>query len=72
MTQVPFQNVEIPTGTKFTVKRPKYSRDYEVIDLHKTYNLAGELVKTRYVCKGKLAIDYDVVKVTIQRALMAA
>ncbi len=70
MTEVPFQNVEIPMGTKFTVKRPKYSRDFVVIDLHKTYNVAGELVKTRYVCKGNLSTDYDMVKVTIQRALM--
>ena len=70
MTQVPFQDVEIPMGTKFTVKRPNYMRDYTVIDLHKTYNVAGELVKTRYVCKGYLATDYDMVKVTIQRALM--
>lgn len=70
MTEVPFQNVEIPTGTKFTIRRPKYSKSYEVIDIYKTYNIAGELVKTRYVCKGTLATDYDMVKVTIQRALM--
>ncbi len=69
MTEVPFQDVEIPIGTKFTVKRPKYSTDYQVLDIHKTYNAAGELVKTRYVCQGPRSVEYDVVKVTIQRAL---
>lgn len=70
MTKAPFIDQDIPIGTKWILRRPRYTRDYEVIDIHKTYNHAGDLIKTRYVCKSELSIDYDVVKVTIQKALM--
>lgn len=47
-----------------------------VTDIHKTYNNAGELVKTRYVAThdfcGQQVSDYDVCIVTIQRNAIAA
>jgi len=70
MIKAPFQGRDVPIGTKFTIKRPEYKRNMEVIDIYKTYNNSGDLVKTSYVCKGELSTDYDVCKVTIQHALM--
>lgn len=46
-----------------------------VVDIWKTYNSAGELVKTRYVAThqlgGQTVTDCDVVGVTIARGLIA-
>jgi hypothetical protein len=45
-----------------------------VTDIHKTYNGAGELVKTRYVAThefcGQVITDSDVVETTIARGLL--
>lgn len=42
-----------------------------VVDIHKTFNSKGELVKTRYVSEhdfcGQVVKDYDVVDATIAR-----
>lgn len=72
MTKAPFQGQDIPLGTEFTIKRPKYSRKMVVIDIRRTFDFNNVLVKTAYVCKGELSTDYDICKVTIQRALMGA
>lgn len=60
---------EFPVGTKYTDRK---GRNCEVIDIHKTYNLAGELVKIRHVVSytflGQIVIDSDVVHATIARA----
>lgn len=65
--------MKYPIGTKYTLKRPKYSRKCTVVDHYKTYNLAGELVKERYVCShellGQTVIEHDVVETTIAIAL---
>jgi hypothetical protein len=45
-----------------------------IVDIHRTYNQAGELVKLRYVTTHELAgrtvTDYDVVDTTIARSLV--
>ena len=64
--------MEYPIGTKYKT-RGKAPRLCEVVDILKTYNLAGELVKTRYVAvhdfMGQKVTDYDVVKTTISMGL---
>lgn len=67
----------IEIGTKFIKQRGKHTnkeRVETVTDILKTYNLAGELVKTRYVAEhdflGQKVTDRDVVDVTIQRGLI--
>ena len=69
--EIPFKDKDIPIGTEFIVNRPKYTRRMKVIDILKTFDYLGKLKKTAYVCRGPFSIDYDVCKVTIQRALMA-
>jgi hypothetical protein len=60
--------MEYPIGTKYKT-RGKAPRLCEVVDILKTYNSKGELVKTRYVAThsfmGQTVTDYDVVKTTI-------
>jgi len=56
-------------GLVFIVKRPSYEREYEIIDVYKTYNSKNELIKIRYVCKSALSIDYDMMDTTIARAV---
>ena len=60
-------------GQKYTVKRPKYTRDYKVVDILTTTNSVGEVVKIRYVAQhvfmGQVVTDYDVVGTTIARAV---
>ena len=55
-------------GTKFKT-RGKAPRFCEVVDVLKTYNSKGELVKTRYVAThdfmGQKVTDYDLVATTI-------
>ena len=60
----------IKVGTQF-IRRGTKRKDVEtVIDIYKTYNLAGELVKTRYVAThdllGQTVTDRDIVAPTIQ------
>ena len=66
----------IEIGTKFIKQRGKVKNDRieTVTDILKTYNLAGELVKTRYVAThafcGQTVTDSDVLGVTIQKGLI--
>jgi len=66
----------IEIGTKFIKQRGKVKNDRieTVTDILKTYNSAGELVKTRYVAShdflGQKVTDRDVLGVTIQRGLI--
>lgn len=74
MSEVPFIDQDIPIGTKYICRNKQ--KICEVVDIHKTYNHAGDLVRTRYVVShwftGQFVINRDVVKVTIQKALVAA
>ena len=60
-------NVQI--GMKFIKRGDKQKHVRTVTDCHKTYNLAGELVKTRYVAThefcGQLMTESDLVQPTI-------
>lgn len=62
-------------GTKYTPAR-KHATECTIVDIHTTTNLAGEIVKVRYVSThaflGQTVTDYDVVPVTIARALAGA
>ena len=67
----------IEIGTKFIKQRGKHTnkeRVETVTDILKTYNSAGDLVKTRYVAThdflGQKVTDSDVLGVTIQRGLI--
>ena len=66
----------IEIGTKFIKQRGKVKNDRieTVTDILKTYNSAGELVKTRYVAThdfcGQTVTDSDIIGVTIQRGLI--
>jgi len=65
---------EITIGTKFIKEGRKIKQVETVVDIYKTYNSKGELVKTRYVSEhefmGQKLRDYDVVAVTIKRGLI--
>lgn len=60
-------------GTKFKT-RHKHPRLCTVIDIHTTYNVAGQLVKVRYVATyefcGQTITDSDVVAATIAMGLI--
>jgi hypothetical protein len=60
-------------GTTYTVRRSGRARRWTVVDVWKTYNSAGELVKLRYVSEamayGQPLRDHDVCDTTIARAL---
>ena len=60
-----------PIGTKFKT-RGKHPKDAEVVDILKTYNNSGELVRIRYVAvtytMGQPVYDYDVPDTTIARS----
>ena len=59
-------------GQKY-ISRGKAKHECEIIDIYKTYNYKGELVKIRYVAAHKLlgqtVVDYDVVETSITMAL---
>ncbi len=61
-----------PIGTKFKT-RGKHSHVCTVTDIHKTYNVAGELVKTVYVAThefcGQQLIERDICRTTISMGL---
>lgn len=65
--------MEYPIGTRY-MSRGKHPRECTIVDVHKTYNNAGELVKTRYVSThlflGQVVTDYDVVQPTIAMGLI--
>lgn len=60
-------------GTKFKTGG-KHPRECVVVDIYKTYNNAGDLVRTSYVATheflGKTMTNYDVPLSTIARGLM--
>lgn len=60
---------EITVGTKFQT-RGKHPRKSEVIDILRTTNLKGEIVKTEFLCQYEFLgqkITHREVAVTIQR-----
>jgi len=63
-----------PIGTQYS-SRGKHPRICTVVDYHRTYNTAGELVKCRYVAShflmGRQVFDYDVVEVTVAMGVAA-
>jgi len=65
-------------GAKYTIgqqyeTRGKHPDLCTVVDIHRTYNQAGELVKLRYISTheflGQTITDYDVVETTIARGI---
>ena len=60
-------------GTQFK-SRGKHPRICTVTDILRTYNSAGELVKTRYVAEheflGRTVTDHDVCETTIAMGIM--
>ncbi|WOB06508.1 hypothetical protein [Piscinibacter gummiphilus] len=69
------ESTTYPIGTKFARRVSAKRTDVcTVVDIHRTYNNAGELVKTRYVATheflGQVVTDHDVVAVTIARNLI--
>jgi len=67
----------IEIGTRFIKQRGKLTnkeRVETVTDILKTYNSAGEHIKTRYVAEhdflGQKVTDRDVLGVTIQKGLI--
>jgi hypothetical protein len=62
-------------GTKF-YRAGRVQREATVVDVWRTYNAAGDLVRVRYVTEhmfaGQLVTDHDVVAATIARGLIAA
>ncbi len=64
---------EYPIGTRYS-NGGKHPKVCTVIDILKTYNYKGELVKTRYVSThdvlGQVVTSYDVPSVSIARGLI--
>lgn len=64
--------MKYPIGTKFKT-RGKHPKECVVVDYLTTTNLAGDVVKQRYVTQhsflGQIVTDYDVVETTISRGL---
>ncbi len=64
---------EYPIGTRYSI-RGMHPKICTVIDIFKTYNSKGELVKTRYVSThdvlGQVVTSYDVPEVSIARGLI--
>jgi hypothetical protein len=60
-------------GQKF-MTRGKHPRFCQVIDILRTFNHAGELVKITYVanhaCMGQIVTDYDVCETTIRMGII--
>lgn len=65
-------DMKFPVGTEF-VTRGRHPRKCQVVDYLRTFNLAGELVKTRYVATyefcGQTVTDNDVPETTIARGI---
>jgi len=71
---IDFAAPKYPVGFKFTPVGRKHSKEITVVDYLVTRNLAGEIVKTRYVTQhefmGQMIFDTDVVQTTIDRAVI--
>lgn len=65
---------QIIIGTQFMTPG-RAPRKCTVVDIHKTYNMAGELVKTRYVTThefmGQTVTERDIPAITIQRGFIS-
>lgn len=61
-------------GQKFK-SAGKHARLCTIVDVWRTYNVAGELVRIRYVAthefNGQIITDHDVVDTTIARGLQS-
>lgn len=68
--------IYIATGTKFVRRGRKHKVVETVVDVHITRNLAGDIVKTRYVTEhdvmGKPVRDYDTCATTIKKGLISS
>jgi hypothetical protein len=66
--------MEYAIGTKYKAFGRTRSYICKVIDIYKTYNSAGELVKVRYEAQhvfcGQVVNDHDVCATTIARGLI--
>lgn len=66
--------MEIKIGMKYIPRGRKNKHVCTVVDIWKTYNNKGELVKTRYVSEhefcGQIVTDCDVVQPTIAMGLI--
>lgn len=69
--------MKFPVGTKFMRRHPanpKYAHVCAVTDYHVTRNLAGEIVRERYVATheflGQQIEESDIVETTIARGLI--
>jgi len=66
--------MQYPIGTQFIKQGRKHAKVETVVDMLTTKNLAGEVVKVRYVSEhdlmGQPVKDYDVCAVTIARGLV--
>ena len=63
---------EIKPGTRFKT-RGKHPKECEVIDIHTTRNIAGDIVKTEYHCQHDFLgqkITHNECAVTILRGLI--
>lgn len=60
-------------GERFQLRKGKHRRDARVVDILKTFNAAGELVRVRYVAEyefaGQTVTDSDICDTTLARAL---
>ena len=65
-----------PIGTTYKRRYGKIRQDCTVIDYYTTKNLAGDIVKRRYVTAhdfmGSTLVDYDVTETEISRCLSTA
>jgi hypothetical protein len=65
--------MEYPIGTEY-ITRGKNPKRCKVIDIHKTYNSKGELVKTYYVAThefmGQIVTDHQVPTASIAMGLI--
>tara|TARA_R110000851_G_scaffold11492_2_gene40277 strand:+ start:215 stop:427 length:213 start_codon:yes stop_codon:yes gene_type:complete len=67
---------DIALGTQFIRSRGKHNNNQveTVVDILKTYNTAGELVRTRYAAShdflGQTVIDTDIVSTTILKGAL--
>lgn len=68
------QEPKFPIGTQYET-RGKVKRLCTVIDILRTYNIAGELVSIRYVAShdfmGQTVLNRDVVETTIAMGLVS-
>jgi hypothetical protein len=66
-------NQRFEIGTKFHLRRGKTCRDATIVDVLRTVNSAGEVVKLRYVAEyefmGQTMRDVDVLDIQIAKAL---